>query len=157
MVFISLLLISYRRWTHHTYFLLNFTWYFKDLFSPLSSYTNLFTVFWKAWLNIFTSFTYPICYSNNSTYLTYFQEVRILTQNGQQGYLIYLFGGFYVAFNTVQVISRRGVGQPMARNYQLSHLRPGQEPNLDLRGGRRECYHSATVAPNRVISICGVV
>ena len=77
---------------------------------------------------------------------------------------IYLFG-VYVVFNTVQVISRRVVGRaeetstysssgfctvncrPTASNYQLSHLRPCQEPNPGLRGGRRECYHSATVAP----------
>ena len=78
--------------------------------------------------------------------------------------LIYLFIylGFYVAFNTVQVISRQVVGrpeetitysltglctvmcQPMASNYQLSHLRLFWEPNPGLRGGRRECYHSAT-------------
>ena len=37
--------------------------------------------------------------------------------------------------------------QPMASIYQLSHLRSGWESNSDLRGGRRECYHSATVAP----------
>ena len=36
---------------------------------------------------------------------------------------------------------------PTASNFQLSHLRWGKEPNSDLRGGRRECYHSATVAP----------
>ena len=77
--------------------------------------------------------------------------------------LIYL--GFYVAFNTVQVISRRVVGRaeetstysssgfctvncrPTASIYQLSHLRPCREPNPGLRGGKRECYHSATVAP----------
>ena len=71
----------------------------------------------------------------------------------------------YVAFNTVQVISRRIVGRaeetstyswsrfctvncrPTSSNYQLSHLRPCREPNPGLRGGRRECYHSATVAP----------
>ena len=61
-------------------------------------------------------------------------------------YFIYL--GFYVTFNTVQVISRRVVGRaeetstysssgfctvncrPTASNYQLSHLRdvPGTEP-----------------------------
>ena len=35
----------------------------------------------------------------------------------------------------------------MASNYQLSHLRPCRESNPGLRGGRRECYHSATVAP----------
>ena len=53
-----------------------------------------------------------------------------------------LFGVFYVAFNTVQVISRRVVGRaeetstysslgfctvncrPTASNYQLSHLQP---------------------------------
>ena len=32
-------------------------------------------------------------------------------------------------------------------NYQVSHLRSGWDSNSDLRGGRRECYHSATVAP----------
>ena len=80
-------------------------------------------------------------------------------------YFIYLFG-FYVAFNTVQVISRWVVPRaeetstysssgfctvnyrPTASNYQLSHLRPCREPNPGLRGGRPECYHSATVAPN---------
>ena len=59
--------------------------------------------------------------------------------------LIYL--GFYVAFNTIQVISRRVVGRaeetstysslglctvncrPTASNYQLSHLRPSQGSN----------------------------
>ena len=35
----------------------------------------------------------------------------------------------------------------MASNYQLSHLRPSQGLNPGLRGGRRECYNSATVAP----------
>ena len=61
---------------------------------------------------------------------------------------IYL--GFYMAFNTVQVISRRVLGRaeetstysllgfctvncrPMANNYQLSHLRPCQESNPGL-------------------------
>ena len=60
-------------------------------------------------------------------------------------YFIYL--GFYVAFNTVQVISRRVVGRaeetstysslglctvncrPTASNYQLSHLRPSRGSN----------------------------
>ena len=37
--------------------------------------------------------------------------------------------------------------QPTASNYQLSHLRPCRESNPGLRGGRRECYHSATMAP----------
>ena len=37
--------------------------------------------------------------------------------------------------------------RPTASNYQLSHLRPCRESNPGLRGGRRECYHSATVAP----------
>ena len=77
---------------------------------------------------------------------------------------IYLFG-VLPCFHTVQVISGRVVGrteetstyswsrfctvncQPTASNYQLFHLRLGQESNSDLRGGRRECYHSATVAP----------
>ena len=77
--------------------------------------------------------------------------------------LVYL--GFYVAFNTVQVISQRVFGRadetstyswsrfctvncrPTASNYQLSHLRSSREPNPELRDGRRECYHSATLAP----------
>ena len=80
---------------------------------------------------------------------------------------LFIYLGFYVAFNTVQVISRRVVGRaeetstysslgfcivncrPMVSNYQLSHLRPCRESNPGLRGGRRECYHSATVAPPR--------
>ena len=78
---------------------------------------------------------------------------------------LYIYLGFYVAFNTVQVISRLVVGraeetstysssgfctvncQPTASNYQLSHLRLCREPNPGHRGGRRECYHSATVVP----------
>ena len=78
---------------------------------------------------------------------------------------LFIYLGFYIAFNTVQVISRRVVGRaeetstysssgfctvncrPMASNYQLSDLRPCREPNPSLRGGRRECYHSATVVP----------
>ena len=77
--------------------------------------------------------------------------------------LFYL--GFYVVFNTVQVISGRVVGRaeetstysslgfctvncrPTASNYLLSYLRPCRGSNPGLRGGRRECYHSATVAP----------
>ena len=36
---------------------------------------------------------------------------------------------------------------PTASNYKLSHLKSGLAPNPDLRGGKRECYHSATMAP----------
>ena len=78
---------------------------------------------------------------------------------------LFIYLRFYVAFNTVQVISRWVVGRaeetstysslgfctvncrPTASNYQLSHLRACRESNPGLRGGRRECYHSATVAP----------
>ena len=78
---------------------------------------------------------------------------------------LFIYLGFYVTFNTVQVISQHVVERaeetstyrlsgfctvncrPTASNYQLSHLRPGRELNPGLRGGRRECYHSATVAP----------
>ena len=81
---------------------------------------------------------------------------------------IFIYLGFYVAFNTVQVISRWVVGRveetstysllgfctvncrPTASNYQLSHLRPCRGSNPGLRDGRRECYHSATVAPSSV-------
>ena len=68
----------------------------------------------------------------------------------------FIYLGFYVAFNTVQVISRWVVGRaektstysslgfctvncrPTASNYQLCHLRLCQESNPGLRGGRRE-------------------
>ena len=40
----------------------------------------------------------------------------------------------------------------MASNYQLSHLRPCRGSNPGLRGGRRECYHSASVAPPNSIT-----
>ena len=84
----------------------------------------------------------------------------------------FIYLGFYIAFNTVQVISRRVVGRaeetstyslsgfctvncrPTASNYQLSHLRPCREPNPDLRGGRRECYYSATMAPDQKFRWC---
>ena len=94
-------------------------------------------------------------------------QYRTLT-NCMNWFLIYL--GFYVAFNTVQILSRRVVGRaeetstysllgfctvncrPTVSNYQLSHLRPCWGSNPGLRGGRRECYHSATVAPELVSS-----
>ena len=78
---------------------------------------------------------------------------------------LFIYLEFYITFNTVQVISRQVVGRaeetstyswsrfctvnclPMASKYQLSHLRCGRELNPGLRGGRRECYHSATVTP----------
>ena len=59
---------------------------------------------------------------------------------------LFIYFGFYIAFNTVQVISRWVTGraedtstysslgfwtvncQPTASNYQLSHLRPYREP-----------------------------
>ena len=78
-----------------------------------------------------------------------------LSQDGQTIMLhLFIYLGFYVAFNTVQVISQRVVGRaeetsiysslgfctvncrPTASNYQLSHLRPCQESNPGLRGGR---------------------
>ena len=67
---------------------------------------------------------------------------------------LFIYFGFYVAFNTVQIISRRVVGkadetstyswsrfctvncQPTASNHQLSHLRLCWKPNPGLRGGR---------------------
>ena len=83
---------------------------------------------------------------------------------------LFIYLGFYVAFNTIQVISQRVVGRaeetstysslglctvncrPTASNYQLSHSRPSRGSNPGLRGGRRECYHSATVAPLNVLN-----
>ena len=64
---------------------------------------------------------------------------------------LFIYLGFYVAFNTVQVISRQVVGRaeetstysslgfctvncrPTASSYQLSHLRPCAESNPSLR------------------------
>ena len=80
---------------------------------------------------------------------------RITCELSNSVYL-FIYLGFNAGFNTVQVISQRIVGraeetttyswsrfctvscQPKASNYQLYHLRLGQEPNPDLRGGRRE-------------------
>ena len=68
-------------------------------------------------------------------------EIPSLTMGSNKSNL-FIYLGFYVAFNTVQVISRRVVGRaeetstysslgfctvncrPTASNYQLSHLRP---------------------------------
>ena len=91
-----------------------------------------------------------------------------LEHTGKVGGIFFIYLRFYIAFNTVKVISRRVVGraeetstysssgictvncQPTASNYQLSHLRPCRKPNPVLRGGRRECYHSATMAPAKL-------
>ena len=88
---------------------------------------------------------------------------------------LFIYLGFYVAFNTVQVISRRVVGRaeetstysslglctvncrPTASNYQLSHLRPSRGSNPGLRGGRQECYHSTTVAPLTNIDVVSII
>ena len=43
--------------------------------------------------------------------------------------------------------------RPTASNYQLFLLRLCQEPNPGLRGGRRECYHSAKVAPETEVQV----
>ena len=86
---------------------------------------------------------------------------QLVENQGQiPGFILFIYLGFYVAFNTVQVISRRVVGRaeetstysslgfctvncrPTASNYQLSHIRPSRGSNPGLRGGRRECYHS---------------
>ena len=90
----------------------------------------------------------------------------IILENFQFSLFLFIYLGFYIAFNTVQVISQRVVGRAeetstyswsrfctvncrtTANNYQLSHFRPCWEPIPGLRGGRQECYHSATVAPN---------
>ena len=93
-------------------------------------------------------------------------EVPTLIIPSPLNFYLFIYLGFYVAFNSVQVISQWVVGraeetstyswsrfctvncQPTASNYKLSHLRPGQEQNPGLRGGRRECYHSAIVVPD---------
>ena len=37
--------------------------------------------------------------------------------------------------------------RPSAGNYQLSHMRSGQDSNSDLSGGRRVSYHCVTMTP----------
>ena len=105
----------------------------------------------------------PNAYRVKKNHAIFFSDESIKTQ--PVFVHLFIYSGFYVAFNTVQVISRRVVGRaeetstysslgfcavncrPTASNYLLSHLRPYQESNPGLRGGRRECYHSAAVAP----------
>ena len=78
---------------------------------------------------------------------------------------LFIYLGFYVAFNTVQVISRRVVGRAEetsthgllgfcklptnGKQLPAFPLETVRGSNPGLRGGRRECYHSATVAPVR--------
>ena len=103
----------------------------------------------------------------NFRYVANFRFLTLTLDYNRRLWFIYL--GFYVAFNTVQVISRQVVlwaeetstysllglctvnCRPTASNYQLSHLRPYRELNPGLRGGRRECYHSATVVPTQKV------
>ena len=86
------------------------------------------------------------------------------TLNDLNMYHLFIYLGLYVTFNTVQVISRRVVGMAKETStYSWSRFctvnckqlpafpfEEVWEPNPDLRGGRRECYHSATVAPEYV-------
>ena len=84
---------------------------------------------------------------------------------------LFIYLGFYVAFNTVQVISRRVVGRAeetstysslglctvncrlTASNYQLnSHLRPLRGSNPGLRG--ESVTSSAIVAPQYLFNNC---
>ena len=76
---------------------------------------------------------------------------------------LFIYLGFYIAFNTVQVISQLVVGRaeetstysslgfctvncrPMASNYQLSHLRPYRESNPGLRGGSIVSIHICVI------------
>ena len=108
---------------------------------------------------------YNCSLTSTPSFSSYRQWITICQDSSKSLDDLFIYLGFYVAFNTVQVISRRVVGraeetstysslgfctencQPTASNYQLSHLRPCWEPNPGLRGGGRECYHSATVAP----------
>ena len=107
------------------------------------------------------------CISTTSQFIV--QDM--LRQLRWPGCLLFIYLWFYVAFNTVHVISRQVVGRaedtstyslsgfctvncrPTVSNYQLSHLRPCLEPNPGLRGGRREYYHSATVALSFIYKI----
>ena len=70
------------------------------------------------------------------------QDLELLGCGFSKFHSLFIYLGFYVTFNTVQVISRRVVGRaeetsthsslgfctvncrPTASNYQLSHLRP---------------------------------
>ena len=83
-------------------------------------------------------------------------------------FCLFIWG--FTSLSTLQVMSRRVVGRaeatstynslgfctvncrPSASNYQLSHWRPWWERKPRVRGGRRECYHSATVAPVSFLS-----
>ena len=78
---------------------------------------------------------------------------------------LFIYLGFYVTFNTVQVISRRVVGRAEktstcslygvlycklptnGKQLPAFPLEAVRESNPGLRGRRRKCYHSATVAP----------
>ena len=86
------------------------------------------------WITLFCLFNYN---NKNKTLLSPF---------------IYL--GFYVTVNTVQVLWAEETSwskfctvncQPSVSNYQLSHIR-SRVWTADVRGGRRVCYHSATLA-----------
>ena len=74
--------------------------------------------------------------------LTHIFNVKDIKVKGVLYIYVFIYLGFYIAFNTVQVISRRVVRRaeetstysslgfctvncrPTASNYQLSHLRP---------------------------------
>ena len=81
-------------------------------------------------------------------------SLKLCLTNMYMALVVFIYLGFYVTFNTVQVISRRVVERaeetstysslgfctvncrPTASNYQLSHMRPCRESNPGLRSGR---------------------
>ena len=75
-------------------------------------------------------------------------------QHKHKRLFIYLFGVLHRFQHCTGHITALGFCtvncRPTASNYQLSHLRPCWESNPGLRGGRQECYHSATVAPSKM-------
>ena len=100
--------------------------------------------------------TYPNNMNSTNKKQRHFEDIFNCKNIIRYSIILYIYLGFYIAFNTVQVISRRVVVeraektstysssgfctvncQPTASNYQLSHLRPCREPNPSLRGGRR--------------------
>ena len=139
-------------YTHNIGNIFNKIVYLTKLPFKSNSYNNIVQVaFFYSEILYKLQLVQPILYELQlvQTACTSCNLYRLLVQDA-----LFIYLGFYVAFNTVQVISRWVVRmaeetstysllgfctvncQPTPSNYQLSHLRPCRKSNPGLRGGR---------------------
>ena len=131
-------------WLQNTFLYLVNEWWYSLMKSGRPSVAQSLAVWW-----------WRLCVARCTQLYIRLTLLQYTNNYKQWEFILFIYLGFYVDFNTVQVISREVVGRaeetgtfswsrfctvncrPTASSYQLSHLRSGREPNPDLRGRRR--------------------